>query len=142
MPTKIRPVQTLLTHCSRASRWPRHSVLWPEEAIVTRKYLFSFPGKADTDHRCSFIREPANLYIPLYLDSRLLSLVYRIACCPRADQMLPTMLASRTRLIGHDDAAATSCSRFATVPGKSGRFALHTLTRCYVQSFIWDSYDI
>jgi hypothetical protein len=81
------------------------------------------------------------MYIPQYLHSRLLSLMYRIACCPRAVQMLPTMLTSRERLIGHDD-AAPSCSSFASVLSKGGRFAFHTHTRRCTLAIIWDSYDI
>jgi hypothetical protein len=142
-PHYVSAHKTLSTHCSRASRC-RASVLWPEEAVVTRKRLLVSPGKTDTDQR-SLILELANLNIDKHVHTSLLtyllSLVYRIACCPRADQMLPTMLAWRKRLIGHDD-AATFCSSFATVPSKDGRFALHTNARCCAQSFVWNSYDI
>ena len=70
---KIRLVQTLSAHCSRASRCLWHSVLWPEEAIVTRKRLLNFPGKADIDHRCSFIRELANLNIGKHVHTTILT---------------------------------------------------------------------
>jgi hypothetical protein len=71
-----------------------------------------------------------------YIDALFLCMD-QIACCLRADQMLPTMLALRKKLNGHDE-AATFCSIFAAVYSESGRFALHIHTRCCAQSFIWE----
>jgi len=137
--TKIHLVQTS-TRCSRALRCPRHSVLWPEEANVTRKHILTFPGKADTDNRCSFIRELANLNIGKRVHTTVLTFTPSWSCVSNC--MLPACRPNVADDAHRHDDAATFCSSFATVPRKDGRFALHTHTRCCAQSFMWDSYDI